>query len=68
MNAYAYGLGNSISNTDPQGLFLPLVIPFVCAAGGCETLFAGVAPALWWHHLSRTIRGTPMDPGGAWRT
>lgn len=36
VNTYAYGLNNPTSNTDPTGLFPFLVIPGVCAAGGCE--------------------------------
>jgi len=49
INTYGYGLGNPIANVDPQGLFVPLVIPFVCAAGGCEAAGAVLgAGALWW--------------------
>jgi RHS repeat-associated protein len=63
-NTYGYGLGNPISNADPRGLFVPIVIPFVCAAAGCEALFAGGAVgALWWQqsHVSASSGGIIPD-------
>ncbi len=49
INTYSYALANPIENTDSKGLFVPLVIGGVCAAGGCEGLFAAAAgAAVWW--------------------
>lgn len=42
-NVYGYANDAPTMYTDPQGLFVPLVIPGVCAAGGCEALLAGAA-------------------------
>ena len=39
-NLYSYGLNNPTRYTDPSGLIVPLVIPGICAAGGCEALIA----------------------------
>ena len=35
--------------TDPTGLIVPLIIPGICAAGGCEAAGAVLASAAaWW--------------------
>jgi RHS repeat-associated protein len=39
-NPYAYAEGNAVRWIDPSGQFVPLVVPGLCAAGGCEALIA----------------------------
>jgi len=47
INTYGYAYGNPVLRTDPTGLFVPLVVAGVCAAGGCEALIAaGFAAAI----------------------
>jgi RHS repeat-associated protein len=41
INPYAYGYAQPTKYTDPSGLIVPLAIPGICAAGGCEALIAG---------------------------
>ncbi|WP_282561191.1 RHS repeat-associated core domain-containing protein [Motilimonas sp. E26] len=36
INTFAYVGGNPVSSIDPKGLWVWVVIPGVCAAGGCE--------------------------------
>jgi RHS repeat-associated protein len=40
INTYSYALNQPTKYTDPSGLLVPLVIPGLCAAGGCEALVA----------------------------
>jgi hypothetical protein len=40
VNTYLYAMAAPTMYTDPSGLFVPLAIPGICAAGGCEALIA----------------------------
>jgi len=47
MNTYTYALNQPTRYTDAQGLFVPLVIPGICAAGGCEAVAAAIGLSAW---------------------
>lgn len=59
INTFAYTLNQPTKYTDPEGLFPFLVIPGICAAGGCETLLLGGAG--WWAMQNALPR--PAPPG-----
>lgn len=45
INTYAYALNSPARYADPTGRLVPLVIPGICAAGGCEVIGAALAAA-----------------------
>jgi RHS repeat-associated protein len=62
-NLYAYAENDPIRWTDPMGLCpMCLVIPAVCAGGGCEALGALGLGALWWATHPFDLRKSPYDP------
>jgi RHS repeat-associated protein len=65
-NRFGYANQAALMYTDPTGLLVPLIIPGVCAAGGCEAAGAALAAgALWWaNHNSSTASAPPAanDP------
>jgi RHS repeat-associated protein len=67
MNTYLYANGSPLMYTDPLGLFVPLIIPGICAAGGCEAAGAVLtAGALWWANQNTYIKppDNAYDPDG----
>jgi RHS repeat-associated protein len=62
INTFSYALGNPVRYADPTGEFVPLVIGGVCAAGGCEALFAAAATAAAWWGISHQPRTTVAEP------
>nr|WP_253915989.1 RHS repeat-associated core domain-containing protein [Salmonella bongori] len=57
LNPYAYPL-NPITEVDPLGLIVWMVIPGVCAAGGCEAILVGLG-------LSASIAGQQIQANSA---
>ena len=47
VSTYAYGLSSPLQNIDPTGQFAWLVIPGVCAAGGCEAILGALGLSAW---------------------
>ncbi len=64
LNTYAYVHNSPTRHTDPYGLFVPLVIPGICAAGGCEALAvaASVAYCALNPACSQAVENIIVDP------
>ena len=66
-NRFGYANQNALGYTDPYGLFVPLIIPGVCAAGGCEAIGGFLAAgAIWWANNNTYIKppSNAYDPNG----
>jgi RHS repeat-associated protein len=62
LNTYLYAEANPLKYTDPDGLCpMCLVIPGVCAGGGCEAIGLGAIGAWWAAHNSSN--GDNVIPG-----
>jgi len=60
-NRFGYAYQAPLSYTDPTGLLVPLVIPGICAAGGCEAAGAALAAgAIWWANHNSANISAPM--------
>ncbi|WP_353622035.1 RHS repeat-associated core domain-containing protein, partial [Citrobacter sp. Cpo100] len=57
LNPYTYPL-NPVTEVDPLGLIVWMVIPGVCAAGGCEAILVGLG-------LSASIAGQQIQANSA---
>lgn len=67
VNTFGYANVNPIKYIDPTGLFVPLVIPGVCAAGGCEAVGAALTfGAVWWANNNAYVKppSNAYDPDG----
>jgi RHS repeat-associated protein len=47
LNTYGYALQSPLSHIDPDGRIVWLVIPGICAAGGCEALIVATGLAIY---------------------
>jgi RHS repeat-associated protein len=61
INTYNYAGQNPLSYADPTGQWVWMVIPGLCAAGGCELLFGGTA---LWCMLNQTHNLQSSSSGG----
>jgi RHS repeat-associated protein len=57
-NAYLYAEANPLKYVDPDGLCpMCLVIPAVCAGGGCEAAIAAIGLGAWWWSTHPPVTG-----------
>lgn len=61
LNTYAYAYSAPTNHSDPSGLIVPLAIPGLCAAGGCEAIAVAAADAAAWWAGQHPVT-IPVDP------